>query len=400
MKVLVIGAGIAGCAAAVALRKAGHDPVVFESHDQTADGVGAWLTLAANGIDALAAIDIDEPALGGGFPTPRFELFAHDGRSLATFLTGPTDTYRTTTTIRRADLYRILRDAVAARGITIHYGRALTGVETTSSGGVRAAFEDGSIADGDLLVGADGLHSAVRRIIDPQCPPPRYTGLLNTGGFASGAGLRLDGTMEQGTMEFRFGRRCFLGQTLAPNGDVWWFANPFSDRELGADELRALDGPRWREDLADLFTGDDIPARALIDATDHVYAGWNTYDLPRVPIWHRDRVVIIGDAAHAISPTSGQGASLAIEDAVQLARALRDLPYEKALPAYEAMRRNRVERAVAEGARTGSSKSAGPFGRFVRNRVVMPIIARKARRQDPTADWLTGSRIDWDQPVS
>ncbi len=400
MKALVIGAGIAGCAAAVALHKAGHEPVVFESHDRAADGVGAWLTLAANGIDALGAIGIGEDLLEAGFATPRFDLFAHNGRRLASFLAGPTDSYQTTTTIRRADLYRILRNAVEARGIRIEYGKTLCDAEADASGAVRASFSDGSTADGDLLLGADGLHSVVRGLIDPAAPEPRYIGLLNTGGFAHAVTLPSGVSPEPGVMEFRFGRRCFLGMTLAPDGDVWWFANPYSTRELGPEELQTLDGPQWRRELVALFDKDQVPARELIEATSYVYPGWNTYDLPRVPTWHRDRMVIIGDASHAISPTSGQGASLAIEDAVQLARTLRDLPVDGALAAFEVLRRKRVERAVAEGARTGSRKAVGPFGRLVRDHVIMPIVAHNARRHDPATDWLTGHRIAWDEPVS
>jgi 2-polyprenyl-6-methoxyphenol hydroxylase-like FAD-dependent oxidoreductase len=348
--------------------------------------------------DALDAVGIGEELRGAGFPTPRFDLFAHTGRRLASFWAGPTDSNRTTTTIRRAELYRILRDAVAARGVRIEYGKALRDADT--SGGVRARFSDGSTVEGDLLVGADGLHSVARGLIDPAAPEPRYTGLLNTGGFAHDATLPPGTVLEPGVMEFRFGRRCFLGMTLAPDGDVWWFANPFSTRELGPDELAMLDGPEWRRELVALFDGDQIPARELIEATTLVFPGWNTYDLPRVPRWHRDRMVIIGDASHAISPTSGQGASLAIEDAVQLARALRDLPVTDALDTFELLRRTRVERAVAQGARTGSRKAVGPVGRLVRDRVVMPVIAHTARRHDPATDWLTGHRIVWDEPVS
>ncbi len=400
MKVLVIGAGIAGCAAAVALHKAGHDPLVFESHQRTADGVGAWLTLAANGIDALAAIGIGEDLLRAGFPTPRFELLSHNERLLASYLAGPVDTYRTTTTIRRDDLYRILREEVERLGVRIEYGKTLRAADVDPSGGTRAFFADGSSVPGDLLVGADGLHSTVRGVIDPAAPRPRYTGLLNTGGFAHEARLPAGIPPRTGVMQFRFGRRCFLGMTLAPDGDVWWFANPFSPREQTPEELKTLDGERWRRELAGLFEGDRIPARELIDASAYVYPGWNTYDLPRVPTWHRDGMVIIGDASHAISPTSGQGASLAIEDAVQLARALRDLPTGAALDAFETLRRERVERAVAQGARTGSRKAVGPVGRVIRDRLVMPLVARNARRHDPAGDWLTGHRIAWDEPVA
>lgn len=76
----------------------------------------------------------------------------------------------------------------------------------------------------------------------------------------------------------------------------------------------------------ELFVDDATPAVEAIRHTEHIFAGWITYDLPSVPTWHGDRVVIIGDAAHAVSPSAGQGASMAIEDGVILAMCVRDLP--------------------------------------------------------------------------
>ena len=128
-------------------------------------------------------------------------------------------------------------------------------------------------------------------------------------------------------------------------------------------------------------------------------AGDNTYDLPRVPAWHNDRLVIIGDAAHAPAPTSGQGASLAAEDAVMLAKSLRDQPgMSQALASYEQLRRERVERIVADGARASSNKTPGPAGRVLQG-LVLPLVF-KFLVTDKSLAWRYDHHIDWDNPVT
>jgi FAD-dependent urate hydroxylase len=141
--------------------------------------------------------------------------------------------------------------------------------------------------------------------------------------------------------------------------------------------------------------------RALLAASDEVFAGWPTYDIPTVPTWHRDGMVLVGDALHAASPASGQGASMAFEDAVTLALCLRDHPsVNDAFAAYERLRRRRVEAVVARGKRTGDVKAPGPVGRWVRDRLAMPLVAAGMKRARPGRDeWLTGHHIDWDSPV-
>ena len=109
-------------------------------------------------------------------------------------------------------------------------------------------------------------------------------------------------------------------------------------------------------------------------------------------------MVIIGDAAHAPSPTSGQGASMAAEDAVVLAKCLRDLPdIPQALAAYERLRRKRVERIVAQGARTNSSKTPGPVGRVVRD-LLLPVVF-KVLVTDRSQAWIYDHHVDWDAPA-
>jgi FAD-dependent urate hydroxylase len=394
---IIVGGGLAGTATALALHRAGIGATVYESAPSSADDVGAWLTLAGNGLDALAILGLADEVTDAGFATPRMTLRSGSDRELLEFPSGAErpDGLQAQT-IRRPDLYRVLRDAAARTGVPITYGRRLVDVDHLPDGRLRARFADGSDAAGDLLIGADGLRSRTRQLIDPAAPGARYTGLLNVGGYARG----LDLGRPPGVLDFCFGRRCFLGHVTSPQGDVWWFTNP-SSPEPGRDELAAMTEEHWRARLLDLFADDDLPMRPLLDASDGIFAGWPTYDIPKVPTWHRDGMVLVGDAVHAASPASGQGASMAFEDAVTLARCLRDRSsVADAFAAYEGLRRRRVEKVVARGKRTGDAKAPGPVGRWVRDRLVMPLVAASMRRAGPGRDeWLTGHHIDWDDPV-
>lgn len=390
-KALIIGGGMAGPVTAIALKQAGIDATVYEAYDRTADGVGAFLTLAVNGMAALRELGLGDVVRDKGFDTPSM-VAEMDGRRLGEFSFGePLSDGTHNQTITRADLYGVLRDEAVRRGVPVEYGKRLVAAESTRDG-VVATFADGTTAEGDLLVGADGLRSATRTIIDPDAPAPRYVPLLNAGGYAHGVAL----DAEPGVMHMFFGRKCFFSYVTRPDGEVWWFANPPQPVELSARELAAITPDQWRRKLQDLFADDDFPAREVIDATEHIFSGWNTYDFPTVPVWHRGRMVIIGDAAHATSPASGQGASMALEDAVTLAKCLRDIAdVPAAFAAYENLRRKRVERVVAQGKRNGDGKAAGRVARLFLP-MVFKVVAKAAKRQG----WLYDHRVRWDERVA
>ncbi|HET9736655.1 MAG TPA: NAD(P)/FAD-dependent oxidoreductase [Solirubrobacteraceae bacterium] len=383
---LVIGGGIAGPATALALQKAGIEPIVYEAHPAHADGVGGFLTLGTNGIEALRVLDVDERALAAGFPTPTITLRNSAGRCI-----GETPTGLATPpshTLKRADLYAALRDKARARGICVEHGKRL--VDARDSGGdVRAVFADGSEAAGDVMVGADGVHSTLRRIVDPGAPAPAYSGLLGTGGYATGVPVEAPA----GGFEMIFGARAFFGYVAAPDGEVWWFANVPRRPEPARGELETT-SEEWRRQLAALFGDDAGPAIPLLEGTPEIAPAGPIHTLAHLPSWRRGRLAVIGDAAHAPSPTSGQGASLAIEDGVVLAKCLRDLPTAEGLARFEALRRPRVERIVKSAARINSSKAAGPVGARLRD-AMLPWILRltadgKAHRE------TYGYRIEWE----
>jgi len=215
-RALIIGGGIAGAITAIALHEAGHEPLLFEAYDRTAEGVGAFLTLAVNGLDALLPLGLKDLVKSTGFDSPRMSIALGDGTRLAEFPLGGTLPDGTVSqTVLRSDLYVALRDEAARRGIHAGYGKRLIGASQTSSQ-VRADFSDGSHAEGDLLIGADGLRSRVRTIIDPDAPSPRYVPLLNTGGVAEGLEL----PDEPGVLNMVFGKRVFFCHVVSPDGRV------------------------------------------------------------------------------------------------------------------------------------------------------------------------------------
>ena len=395
-KALIVGGGVAGPVAAMALQRAGIEAVVYEAYAGGADDAGSFLTFASNGLDALRTIDAHRLVLAQGFPTPRMEIQSGTGKCLGVVPNGGTLPDGTVShTLKRSDLYRTLRDEAIRRGARVEPGKRLVDAEARPDGSVAARFENGTGAEGDLLIGADGIHSRTRRIIDPSAPWPRYIPVLNIGGYASGLHVQA----EPGTFRMVFGNQAFFGYAVHPSGEIWWFANPPRPDEPTRAELAATSSDQWREMLVALFAEDDSPAVEIIRATPGRLAGWATHDLPKVPTWRRESMVLIGDAAHATSPSSGQGASMAIEDGVVLARCLRDLPeVPQAFAAYERLRRKRVQRIVAHGARTSNSKAAGPVGRKIRD-FMMPMILKRVANAGSLA-WMHDYHIDWNAKVA
>lgn len=396
---LVIGGGIAGPVAAMALRRAGIDATVYEAHHGTADHVGAQLGLAPNGLNALGVLGLDETVRRIATPVSAMVIESWTGKTLAQFgeVPGPPIMH----VVSRAELYRALVDETARRGVRVEHGKRL--VDATDTGdAVTATFADGSRASADVLIGADGVRSVVRGLIDPSRPQPRFTGLLGFGGWVAetgpdGGGLNLAST--NGAMHMSYGKRAFFAYAVQDDGRTGWFANLPSKRFLTLAEAQAVGGADWLRVLREAFAGDRTPAPQILRRVhpDELVIVGGLEILPAVPVWHRGRMVLVGDAAHAPSPSSGQGASQAIESAVQLARCLRDLPASEAFAAYEGLRRKRVERIIAMAERTNSDKAAGPVARVVRD-LFLPMAMKVLAKPEKMA-WQTDYHIDWEAPV-
>jgi 2-polyprenyl-6-methoxyphenol hydroxylase-like FAD-dependent oxidoreductase len=366
---LIIGGGIAGAVTAMALKKAGITATVYEAYPVGADDIGAFLTIMNNGVDALRAIDAHHTVIENSFPANTIEFYSAGGEHHGSQVIGDGADVNGPRTLTRATLYRALHDEAAHRGIQLAHGKRLMDATTEPDGRVVASFADGTRAEGNLLIGADGLHSATRSIIDPDAPGPRYAGLNVAYGYAH------DSSLPAAANSYRMieGSQGFFGYTTAPDGETWWFAR-LAGPELTKSQIADTSPEQVKQRLADTFANDDTPASRIVHATGDTIFMSNAYDVPATPVWHAGSMVLVGDAAHAASPAAGQGASMALEDSVILAKCLRDVPdIQQAFRSYERLRRGRVERLVAASAAQGT----------------------RATRSE-SREWLYRHHINWD----
>ncbi len=392
-KALIVGGGVAGPAAAMALQRIGIEATVCEAEEQLTRYRGSFLLVARNGVQVLRTLDVFEPALARGFWVARMELHSGSGKRL-----GELGSNAGGLAIERGELAAALRDEAIRRGIAVQTGRQLLDAQSTPQG-ITAQFADGTEISADLLIGADGIHSRVRTLIDPQAPAPQFTGLIGTGGLARLA-RPLPVPPPPETFLFAFGRHAFFGWIPAPSGEIYWFTNVPRPSEPERQQLAAISQEEWRQQLLSLFADDAFPACELIrqTAASDGFQPTIQHILRHVPVWHRHTMVLVGDAVHGTTTSSGQGASLALEDSLVLARCLRDTAeVQQAFSMYEQLRRPRVERVARMGRRGSQAKVAGPLLRRLQD-LVMPL-AIKFFIHPEKETWLYDYQIDWDEPV-
>jgi 2-polyprenyl-6-methoxyphenol hydroxylase-like FAD-dependent oxidoreductase len=183
---------------------------------------------------------------------------------------------------------------------------------------------------------------------------------------------------------------------------VWWYAYPPRPEALTDDQISMMGAAQMRHWLVGLLEADRSPGARIVCSTTGEIPYNNQYDLPTAPRWHRGRIVILGDAAHAVSPSSVQGCSLACEDAVVLALCLRrSSSVERALAHYERIRRSRVERVHKWGSQMSITTKRGLAARAVSPLVLPAITGHIGQRHHMgKLSWMFGHHITWNQPTS
>ncbi len=372
-RALVVGGGIAGPAVALFLARAGFQPVVLEAYPRTED-VGGAFQIAPNGLRVLGELGLAEPLLAQGHPCADMVFRNHHGRSIGVVRTARSGVG---VNVMRAVVHRLLRDEVARRGIDLRFDKRLSGVATAGEE-VVATFADGTTEVGDFLLGADGVHSRVRACILPEHAAPRDTAMIGIGGLCAPDVAPPPDADDGGRLTFMVGPRHQLGYgRLNAARWMWWcHAHAVDEKERGALLQSPVDV--LRDLMLARYGGWTAPARDFIASTE-AWLRTPIHDLPGLPTWRRGRVMLLGDAAHAMSPAAGQGASFALEDAMIFGRlAAEHAPrIEDAMARFEALRRGRAERMVAQGFANDrrSLKQLGPVGTWMRDRVLMPMFA-------------------------
>lgn len=374
MKAIIIGAGIGGLCTAIALRKIGINVKVFESK-QEVRFAGAGLGIGANAVRALQMLDVGKQVLRAGKLLEELRILTPAGKILQRTATaaisrkyGPDNV-----TIERGNLLELLLYALGPEQI-VHTGKTYRHFEQDDSG-VKVWFEDGSTEEGDFLVAADGVHSRIREALLPDAKP-QY------------AGYTCWRAVVQATQDLpsynpdifieTWGRRGRFGLVPLPNNRIYWFAC------LNAKSPNSQIRSYTTRDLLGRFEDYHEPIPQLLAQTpDHQLLQHDIYDLPPIRRFAFGRIVLLGDAAHAMTPNMGQGAGQAIEDAVILANHLKhNSAITTALQGYERERVGRTGRITRMSNRIGmAAQLQGRVSAALRDALFPAIPARVLEKQ-------------------
>lgn len=329
-KVIIIGGGIGGLCTALALRQLGIDVGVYEQTGAF-ERVGAGLSIWANAIRALRKLGIADQVIEAGYSVQRMDVGTASGKKVQVRRPGELERRlgETSVAIHRAELHRVLVSVLPAE--TLRRGTKCVGFEQDTDK-VMIRLNNGHTDQADLLIGADGLHSTIRQQLSPETHL-NYAGRTSWRGVAE---IKDEVALSSTSQILGCGDRFGITPIHAPS--VYWFAVV----NMPAGQVRPA--TERKKFLMQHFQRWPHPVEHLIDVTDaRTIVETPIYDIEPLARWSEGRVTLLGDAAHAATPDMGQGACMAIEDAVVLARCLsQEEELTAALNRYEAERKPRT----------------------------------------------------------
>jgi salicylate hydroxylase len=380
MRVLIAGAGIGGLTTALTLRQVGFDAHVYEQARILRE-VGAGVAISPNAVKVLHELGLTEALRTVGVVSHSMDsrdwqtgaLLGRVPLAEAAVERWGAPFYH----LHRADLHDVLRAALGDKHITL--GARCVAVEQRDNG-VTAGFADGREATGDLLIGADGIHSMVREYVAGP-DRPIWSRQISWRGLAP-AKVGHDVGLEVCHHSFWGPRTQFVCFYVSAGRLVNWVGNTQSDDDWREESWSARGD---RDEVLRLFAGWHSEVRELIAGTEQVFK-WALFDRPPLETWTRGRVTLVGDAAHPMLPYMAQGASQSIEDAFVLARCLaadRNDP-QRGIEGYSARRRERTAAVQA------ASREASRVVRLTDPAEVQARNARLAVSPEAPVD-----RFDW-----
>jgi 2-polyprenyl-6-methoxyphenol hydroxylase-like FAD-dependent oxidoreductase len=382
-KALIIGAGIAGPVTAILLKKAGIDAQLFEAWPYST-GIGGGLQIAPNGMHVLAEIGLAGEMIRRGSIAESFDFYSQSGVRLGSVNQNMKARFgQPAVNMCRATLNEAIVNKAWCENVELAFEKRLVSIEDRADQPVIAHFADGSSAEGDFLIGADGVHSAVRQHVIPDGPKPFDSGLIGFGGFAPRSLIENSSIGQR--VETTFGQSGFFGygfcSSESRDGVMWWSTQP--GRGTDAATFRAMSQDAIKQHLLNFHAGWHDPIPRLLKAAENIVVT-PTLDVATLPTWSRKRTLLVGDAAHATSPHAGQGASLALEDAMRLGRLMQnEQELGVTFEAFENERRPRAERVVALARRNGNSKREfSATGAWIRDRMLKLLLPVTAKGMD------------------
>jgi 2-polyprenyl-6-methoxyphenol hydroxylase-like FAD-dependent oxidoreductase len=338
--VLVVGGGIAGMCASIELRKRGVEVDLLEA-DPEWRVYGAGITVSAPSLRAFQRVGVLDAILAHGAASEGLDLFLANGVPLASIPGIPAagSSISAAVGILRPALARILGDATRAAGARVRLGSSFPAT----------ALTDGTTRDYDLVIAADGINSKIRTALFPDAPKPRYTGQV-----CWRAVVPRPASLQRAAMYI--GRQIKAGLVPVSKDEMYLF---FLEARETPEHIDAAQWPDVLRTALAEFAGPVADIReSLSPGSRIVYRPLFAVMLPQP--WHRERVVLIGDAAHATTPHLASGAGLAVEDAIVLAEEIeRAQSPEEALHRFTVRRYERCRMVVENSVRLGDIERGG-----------------------------------------
>ena len=298
--------------------------------------------------------------------------------------------------IKREFLTRILREEVLSKQIQINFEKKLDNITNIGNPNVTAHFEDGTNAQGDLIVGCDGIYSKTRSIILPNTPKPHYTQVVITGGYTK---TKIT-NKELNIIHSNYGKKAFLAYFVLPNSqDVWWWNGMYYPKQKTREDMEKLSNKKWQHAMVEMYAEDTAVIQDIINSNELNFIKYPISDMLSLEIWHKGNVCLIGDAVHATSPTNGQGAAMASEDGLMLAKCLRDIDdSEHAFEKFQQLRKKRVEKIVKIGRSAGQGYLVtNPVKKWFRNTMISVMINSPFFGR--MKDFFFGYTVEWDKKI-
>ena len=336
--IVIVGAGIGGLTAAITLALRGAKVTLLEQAPAITE-VGAGIQISPNSFAVLRALGLEGAVRATGAPVSQaLVLRDRRGKLLARFpnagLARPDDYLF----VHRSDIIDVLAEGAVSAGVDIRLGQKVSRIDQGVAPAV--VLDDGDLISADLVVGADGLHSTVAQSIVPR-GAPQFTGQVAWRAVVPG-----DDALSEAELFMAPGRHMV---TYPLRGGTLRNIVAVEERRDWTEESWSREGKP--DELQSAFTNMEGRARDILDRIDRVHI-WGLFRHPVADSWYRGNVAILGDAVHPTLPFLAQGASMAIEDAWVLARALDTVPgTQPALAAYQAQRIARVRRTVEAASR-------------------------------------------------
>ncbi len=376
--IAVIGAGIGGLAAATALAQRGAKVRVYEQADEISE-VGAGLQITPNGVAVLDALGAGEAVRRAGIATEAVELRDYRAGELVVRLDMARHAHpRAYLLLHRADLVDLLAEAAYEAGVEIHTGKAVQAVSETQTG-TALEFADGARLDVPLVVGADGLHSRLRPVLNGEREP------FFTGQVAWRALVPAESRDENvHDVQVFMGRGRHLVRYPLRDGALINIVAVEERAQWAAEGWNHAGDPAG---LRAAFAGFCPQVTQLLARVEHVNV-WGLFRHPVAGRWHGRSSALVGDAAHPTLPFLAQGANMALEDAWVLADSLAGAGRIEALAAYQERRRKRVIRVIE-----AANENARNY--HLRNPAVRFAAHGALRLAGLAAPQLVQRRFDW-----